>query len=133
MILAVDWFDGIAKIIVALGSLGGLVAACAAWFQANKAANIAASHTTTLARVEDNTDGSLSEIKAVAKKLGAKKDALEIEVKRLQPPEDMGTPSPPATAEHPVAIDQAGAVTTFAEKPEPRPSRGDLETDESGS
>lgn len=60
--------------------------------------------TGTLARVEGNTDGALSAAQAISKRLGIQKDALAIEVERLQPGSSDATPDGVPTAEAPVGM-----------------------------
>lgn len=140
--LAVDWFAGVAQVITAVGGAGGFVAAIAAWWEARKnriaaaAAKVEAKaeaeqhlrilneQTGTLARVEGNTDGALSASLAVAKKLGVQKDALAVEVERLQATAQEPTPEGPPTAEHPVGMVGARAKAFDpAALPEERPER----------
>lgn len=63
-----------------------------------------AEQTGQMARIEGNTDGGLTEIKAVAKHLGVQKDALALEVERLQPKGAAATPEGVPTAENPVGM-----------------------------
>jgi hypothetical protein len=146
MILAVDWFAGVAQVITAVGGAGGFVAAIAAWWEARKnrlAAELAKAEakadadahlkilneqTGTLARVEGNTDGALSASQgalatsqAVAEKLGIQKDALAIEVERRQANPQEPTHEGPPSAEHPVGMVGARAKA-FDPTAKPQPT-----------
>jgi hypothetical protein len=130
--MIVDWFDGIAKVIVSIGSLGGLVTAAGAWHAAiksRKAAEATAAltnaqnlvlqeQTGTLARVEAAGDGQLDAISSVAKKLGVQKDALAVEVERRQANPDEPTHAGEPTDEHRVGIVD-GRAKTFLPRPRP--------------
>lgn len=93
-----------AKATAAAAAQERATAAAEAKAEADAHLKILNEQTGTLARVEGNTDGGLTKITAVAEKLGIQKDALAVEVERLQKDATAPTPAGPPTVEQPVGM-----------------------------